>query len=95
MLKRPAETEHAFDTDKNQKPAPARPSINGKSHNWFARVFQIKPATRVVALNTSKLKGRKDVLKLLREWKQFGMEEAYLDKANGVIRAKVGEVNCK
>lgn len=22
------------------------------------------------------------------------MEEAYLDKANGVIRAKVGEVNC-
>ncbi|KAH1512315.1 hypothetical protein KXW75_004153 [Aspergillus fumigatus] len=94
LLKRPAETEHAFDTDKNQKPAPARPSINGKSHNWFARVFQIKPATRVVALNTSKLKGRKDVLKLLREWKQFGMEEAYLDKANGVIRAKVGEVNC-
>ncbi|KAF4153305.1 hypothetical protein CNMCM6069_001003 [Aspergillus lentulus] len=94
LLKRPTETENSFDTDKNQKPAPARPNTNGKSHNWFARVFQIKPATRVVPLNTSKLKGRKDVLKLLREWKQFGMEEAHLDKANGVIRAKVGEVNC-
>ncbi|GIJ90207.1 hypothetical protein Asppvi_009160 [Aspergillus pseudoviridinutans] len=94
LLKRPAETERSFDTEKNQKPVPAGPKTNGKSQNWFARVFQIKPASRVVALNTSKLKGRKDVLKLLREWKQFGMEEAHLDKGNGVIRARVGEVNC-
>jgi serine/threonine-protein kinase HSL1 (negative regulator of Swe1 kinase) len=84
-----------LDTEKNQKPATPGPNTNGKSHNWFARVFQIKPATRVVALNTSKLKGRKDVLKLLRDWKQFGMEEAHLDKASGVIRGRVGEVNCK
>ncbi|RHZ55925.1 uncharacterized protein CDV56_103438 [Aspergillus thermomutatus] len=94
LLRRPVETDHSFDTEKNPKPAPPVSNTNGRSQNWFARVFQIKPATRVVALNTSKIKGRKDVLKLLREWKQFGMEEAHLDKASGVIRGRVGEVNC-
>jgi hypothetical protein len=58
-------------------------------------MFHIKPATRVIALNASKIKGRKEVYKILREWKPYGMENVYMDKANSVISGKVGEVNCK
>lgn len=68
---------------------------NGKSQNWFARVFQIKPATRVMALDTSKVKGRKDVYKILREWQQYGMQDVYLDKPNSVVHGRVAEVNCE
>ncbi|KAL4890745.1 hypothetical protein BDV59DRAFT_204216 [Aspergillus ambiguus] len=75
------------------KPLPARPRPEGKSQNWFARVFHFKPATRVVALNASKMRGRKEVYKILRKWKQYGLEDVYLDKANSIIHGKVGEVN--
>ncbi|KAJ6095278.1 hypothetical protein N7486_006024 [Penicillium sp. IBT 16267x] len=63
------------------------------NHNWFARVFQLKPATRVIALNTSKVKGRKVVHHLLLDWEDYGMEDVRLDKANSVVHGRVGEVN--
>lgn len=65
------------------------------NHNWFARVFQIKPATQVIALNTSKVKGRKELYKLLREWRDFGMEDVYLDKTNSIVHGRVSEANCE
>ncbi|KAL4883850.1 hypothetical protein BJY04DRAFT_226194 [Aspergillus karnatakaensis] len=70
-----------------------RPRGKTRSNNWFARVFQFKPATRVVALNTSKLKGRKEVYKMLRDWQQYGIEDIHLDKANSIIYGRVGETN--
>ncbi|KAL4989478.1 hypothetical protein BDW68DRAFT_195974 [Aspergillus falconensis] len=79
----------------NKKAPTPRPSArsSGKSNNWFARVFQFKPATRVVALNTSKIKGRKEIYKMLREWKQYGIEDIHLDKPNSIIYGRVGESN--
>lgn len=76
-----------------EKPLPRRPGRANRSQNWFARVFQIKPATRVVALNTSKVRGRKEVFRILREWKQYGLEDVSLDKTNSVIHGRVGENN--
>ncbi|KAL4794934.1 hypothetical protein BDV19DRAFT_389824 [Aspergillus venezuelensis] len=64
-----------------------------RTNNWLARVFNIKPAVRVVALNTSKIKGRKEVYKMLREWKEYGIEDIELDKANSIIYGRVGESN--
>ncbi|KAI9367716.1 hypothetical protein BJX61DRAFT_279792 [Aspergillus egyptiacus] len=69
------------------------PRPQGKSNNWLARVFAFKPATRVVALNTTKIKGRKEIYKMLRDWKQYGIEDIYLDKANSIIYGRVGESN--
>ncbi|KAF7717907.1 Uncharacterized protein PECH_002693 [Penicillium ucsense] len=63
------------------------------NQNWFARVFQIKPASRVIALNTSKVKGRKELYRMLREWEDYGMENVSLDKNNSVVRGRVGAVN--
>ncbi|KAJ5542640.1 hypothetical protein N7535_005063 [Penicillium sp. DV-2018c] len=92
MCKGPADTESSTESE---DPRPlfrnARRSI--ANHNWFARVFQIKPATHVIALNTSKVKGRKELYKLLREWRDFGMEDVYLDKTNSIVHGRVGEAN--
>lgn len=82
-------------TQNAPQPKECRKRGSGGSHNWFARFFHVKPATRVVALKTSKVKARKDVYKVLRDWKQYGVEEVHLDKGKSVIYGRVGEVNCK
>ncbi|KAL2001789.1 hypothetical protein VTN02DRAFT_1217 [Thermoascus thermophilus] len=63
------------------------------SHNWFARFFHLKPATRVIALKISKVKARKEVYRVLRDWKQYGVEELHLDKERSVIYGRVGDAN--
>lgn len=88
------------ESDHSEAETPSHPiqrgkTTAGKSQNWFARVFQIKPASKVFALDTSKVKGRKEVFKILCEWEKYGMEEVYMDKANNIVHARVGEVNCK
>ncbi|KAE8404675.1 hypothetical protein BDV37DRAFT_293732 [Aspergillus pseudonomiae] len=74
------------------KPLPQRPGTSRKPVNWFARMFQFTPATKALALNTSKMKGRKEVHKILREWKPYGMSVHY-DKADGIIHGKVTRSN--
>lgn len=86
--------ESSFESDDQRNP-PKNKRLSLANQNWFARVFQIKPASRVIALNTSKVKGRKEVYKLLREWEDYGMEDVYMDKSNSVVHGRVGEVNCE
>lgn len=86
--------ESSFESDDQRNP-PKNKRLSLANQNWFARVFQIKPASRVIALNTSKVKGRKEVHKLLREWEDYGMEDVYMDKSNSVVHGRVGEVNCE
>ncbi|RAL11003.1 serine/threonine-protein kinase [Aspergillus homomorphus CBS 101889] len=94
LLEQTQEPEHTFDTDdSNIRPLPERPPNPGRSQNWFARVFHFKPATRVVALNTSTTKARKDVHRILRDWKKYGMQDVYLNRDKRVIYGTVGEGN--
>lgn len=86
--------ESSFEADDPQSPARNK-RLSLANQNWFARVFQIKPATRVIALNTSKVKGRKEVYRLLREWEDYGMEDVTMDKSNSIVHGRVGEVNCE
>lgn len=85
----PSEADDLRNASKNNK------RLSLANQNWFARVFQIKPASRVIALNTSKVKVRKEVYKLLREWRDYGMEDVYMDKSNSIVHGRVGEVNCQ
>lgn len=93
MCKGFPDPESSFEADDLHSP----PSMKRRSianHNWFARVFQIKPASRVIALNTSKVKSRKEVYKLLRDWRDYGMEDVYMDKSNSTVHGRVSEANC-
>ncbi|KAJ5772427.1 hypothetical protein N7520_002956 [Penicillium odoratum] len=86
------DTDSSFEADDSQNPFHnKRRSL--ANHNWFARVFQIKPATRVIALNSSKVKSLKVVHHLLCDWEDYGMEDVRLDKANSLVHGRVGEVN--
>ncbi|KAJ5699076.1 hypothetical protein N7462_001081 [Penicillium macrosclerotiorum] len=89
------ETESSFESNDplNASIPPRSKRLSIANQNWFARVFQIKPASRVIALNTSKVRGRKEVYKLLRDWKQYGMENVYMDKSNSIVHGQVSDNN--
>lgn len=76
-----------------EKSLARRPQYANRSNNWFARVFQIKPATRVIALNIPKNRGTREVYRILRDWKQYGLEDVSRNKKNSTIYGRVGEKN--
>lgn len=74
---------------------PAPRAIQPQHQNWFARFLRIKPAVSVVCFQISKVRARKEIGNLLREWRKYGMKDIVVDKAAGRIWARVGDKNCK
>ncbi|PGH26367.1 CAMK/CAMKL/GIN4 protein kinase [Polytolypa hystricis UAMH7299] len=75
--------------DATRKEKPYRHS----NSNWLARFFHIRPASNIIAFNVSKARARKEVIKVLRGWKKYGMESIRVDKEINTVYGRVGEVN--
>ncbi|KAK2800382.1 hypothetical protein FQN51_006108 [Onygenales sp. PD_10] len=73
----------------NVKPEQRRPS----SQNWFARFFHLKPASKTLAFSVSKTRARKEIVKILQEWKKYGMEDIKFDKETNIVTGRVAEIN--
>ena len=69
--------------------------VRPQHSNWLARFLGIKPAVHVLCFQVSKLRARKEITAVFREWKRFGMEGVVVDKVGGRVFARVGVVNCK
>lgn len=67
------------------------------NQNWFAKLFNIKPATRVLCLVITKTKARKELIKTLKRWHQYGLRDVVAERRGGadVIRARVDTENCE
>jgi hypothetical protein len=67
------------------------------NQNWFAKFFHIKPATRVICLQTSKGKARKELVKILKEWRKYGIKDVISERRTGgdVVRGRVDASNCE
>lgn len=62
--------------------------------NWLARFLRIKPAVNVICFQVSKVRARKEVAGVFREWRKYGMRDIVVDKAAGRIWARVDVKNC-
>lgn len=62
--------------------------------NWLARFLRIKPAVSVMCFQVSKVRARKEVAGVFREWRKYGMRDIVVDKAAGRIWARVDVKNC-
>lgn len=69
--------------------------IQPQHQNWLARFLRIKPAVRSFCLQTSRIRARKEITAILREWRKYGMKDVVVDKAAGRIWARVAVKNCK
>lgn len=67
------------------------------SQNWFAKFFHIKPASRIICLCIGKAKARREVVKILRDWRKYGLRDVVSERSDGgdLIRGRVDTMNCK
>ncbi|KAL8887985.1 MAG: hypothetical protein Q9192_006247 [Flavoplaca navasiana] len=75
-------------------PAPAATrEIQPWHQNWLQKFLRIKPAVTVLPFQVSRVRARKEMVALLKEWRKYGMRDIVVDKAAGRVWAKVGEKN--
>ncbi|MCJ1310366.1 hypothetical protein MMC25_004030 [Agyrium rufum] len=72
---------------------PSKSYYGQSSQSWLARLLHIKPAVRTICFSAERIKARKEVVRVLREWKRFGMESIAVDKGNCRVWGRVGERN--
>jgi serine/threonine-protein kinase HSL1 (negative regulator of Swe1 kinase) len=68
------------------------------SQNWFAKFFHVKPATKLITLSVTKARARKEIVKILKEWRKYGLRDVISEKRVGsgdVIKGRVDEMNCE
>jgi serine/threonine-protein kinase HSL1, negative regulator of Swe1 kinase len=66
------------------------------NQNWFAKFFHIKPASRIICLHISKAKARREIVKILRDWRKYGLRDVVSERSDGgdLIRGRVDSMNC-
>ena len=68
------------------------------SQNWFTKFLHIKPASKLICISMSKAKARKEVVKILKEWKKYGLRDVVSESQPGsgdMVRGRVDAMNCK
>lgn len=99
-----ATTAKAKKAIKNYNPSgPTVSTVGGEqpihiSQNWFAKFFHVKPATKFIVLSVTKARARKEIMKILREWRKYGLRDVVSENHTGfgtVIRGRVDVENCE
>ena len=80
--------------DKLMPPPPIPRAIQPQHQNWLARFLRIKPAVTIVCFQVSKMRARKEVASIFREWRKYGMKDIVVDKVAGRVWARVDAKNC-
>ncbi|KAL8790659.1 MAG: hypothetical protein Q9213_000507 [Squamulea squamosa] len=67
--------------------------IQPRQQNWLQKFLRIKPAVTVLPFQVSRVRARKEMVSLLREWRKYGMRDIVVDRVAGRVWARVGEKN--
>lgn len=89
---RPKHVQPARAGTRTAPPAPRQ--IQPQHQNWLARFLRIKPAESILCFQISRIRARKEITGVFREWRKYGMRDIAIDKAAGRIWARVAEKNC-
>lgn len=81
-----------FDKVTTVAPPPPR-TIQPQHQNWLARFLRIKPAVLVLCFQVSKIRARKEIAGIFREWRKYGIQDIVIDRDAGRVWAKVAEKN--
>ncbi|KAK8227865.1 hypothetical protein BKA81DRAFT_384182 [Phyllosticta paracitricarpa] len=78
-------------------PAEVDPSSMGapryEGQNWLARFLHIKPASKVLCFQVGRGRVRQEIVRLLRDWRKYGIRDIVFDRATNVIQARVDKDN--
>ncbi|KAL9106320.1 MAG: hypothetical protein Q9227_008656 [Pyrenula ochraceoflavens] len=63
------------------------------SQNWFAKFLHLKPATKLLYLSIPRARARKETIKILREWRRYGLRDIVTGAGGSVVFARVDAMN--
>ena len=63
--------------------------------NWLSRFLHIKPASRTLCFQIGRGKVRQVLVRLLRDWQRFGVQDVSLDRESNSISARIDKGNRK
>lgn len=69
------------------------PPSAGPGRSWFARFFNIKPASKVLCFSIPRGRARQELIILLREWQRHGIQNLEFSRETNTITASVGKQN--
>ncbi|KAG0651271.1 Serine threonine-kinase HSL1 [Hyphodiscus hymeniophilus] len=61
----------------------------GPQQNWFAKLFNVKPASKIICFSVSDRRARQEIVTILKEWKRYGIRELQVDKKANRVFGKV------
>ncbi|KAL8837861.1 MAG: hypothetical protein Q9170_002379 [Blastenia crenularia] len=67
--------------------------IHPQHQNWLMKFLRIKPAVTTLAFQVNRVRARKEIVAVLKEWRRYGMRDIVVDKEMGRVWATVGGVN--
>lgn len=70
-------------------------SNNQPQRNWLARILHIKPASKIFCFTTSKVRARREIASILRDWRRYGLRDIVVDKQRNTISGRVDVQNCE
>ena len=75
------------------------PNIEGRDigveRSWFARIFHIKPTSKIICFSEGRGKIRQEIVRLLRGWKVYGMRDVVFDRERNLVLGRLAGGNCK
>ncbi|KAL9099714.1 MAG: hypothetical protein Q9163_004823 [Psora crenata] len=96
VLRRTGDKQHQanFKNESSLHTSPAHyRTIDPQPQNWLARFLRIKPATRILCFQVTKVRARREVANVFRDWRRYGMCDIHVDKTTSRIWAGVDAKN--
>jgi serine/threonine-protein kinase HSL1, negative regulator of Swe1 kinase len=69
------------------------PMMEPTHSNWLARFLHIKPSIRVLCFQVGRGRARSELVRLLRDWRRYGIRDVSFSRERNIISARVDKNN--
>lgn len=67
----------------------------GVQRSWLTRFLHIKPASKILCFDTGRGRVRTELVRLLRNWRLYGLRDVVLDREKNLIFGRLASENCE
>ncbi|KAI9722523.1 MAG: hypothetical protein M1828_004518 [Chrysothrix sp. TS-e1954] len=79
--------------DYNPRPQKLGNRDLGVQRSLIARIFNIKPATKIICFNAGRGKVRQELVRLLRGWRSYGVRDVHFDRNSNLVWGRLAPGN--
>ncbi|KAI9839727.1 MAG: hypothetical protein M1837_002046 [Sclerophora amabilis] len=61
--------------------------------NWLTRFLHIKPASKILCFDAGRLRARREIIAILKDWRKYGLKDVTIHKQRNIIFGRVDAQN--